>query len=319
MAAVGLISGLAQGVGQYGNALRNRTEGAGSWNPETGKFYDPGKVERNFTLGGLFSPTDVLRNKNLKGYEKAAIALTGGAASGLFSKKYRERLEAENAKWGGKYRAIEQQIGDLPTYEASPLAQEKLAAMQDTSQELSGIGQEITDIAGERASRPEARDAQMQRENIKENSAARLQAIQESGGENTLGSIAQSGAMEQGELRNLNRKQTAYRFQAENDLMNAKINQGAMKAAGAQLVGSGLSGVISEQGKEFESGLDKHLTALNYKIGQFTGQQMESMQARGNMEQANQAFATSAANTALQYINQRSQMKNSNKSTETQK
>lgn len=308
MAIAGLISSLAGIHGKAEQSSIARNEGTGSYDPFTGKFYDPQKTRFQSGLRSTFNPAGAIRDPYLKPWEKV---LSAGGFGALFSGKRTGRIEAENKAFAKKYEAIQEKVSDLPGYEVPAEAQEKLAVMEEASAGISEAGQEITDIANKRAGRTEMREAQMVREDIKQNSAARLQSIQESGSGETLSAIAKAGGMEQAELRNLNKKQTAYRFQAESDLMNAKINQASMEAAGAQLEGAGLTGIIQEKGKVYQSELDKQLTGINLDIARYSGGQMGQIQAQQNAATNNAAFASGVANTALSYINNRSMMKNS--------
>lgn len=307
MAIFGLISGLAKSAGQYGEGVRQRTEGEGSYDPFTGKFYDKGKVERMSVIGSIANPAGVLRDPYLKPHEKL---LAASGLGGLVMGKRADRIEAENVAMAEKYGELKGKVEDLPTYQVSSEAEENLQRMQETSGELSDIGQEISDIATKKTSQAEMEEAQIQRENIKQASAGRLQAIQESGSEQSLDAIAKSGSIGQQQLRDLNKKQTAYRFQAENDLMNAKINQASLEAAGGQLEAGALSGIVSEKGKVYQSELNKQLTGINMDIARYSQGQMGQIQAQQNATQNNTAFASNVANLAMSYIQNRSMNQN---------
>lgn len=286
----------AQLHGGLEQSTLNKSEGVGSYDINTGKFYDSKKQERTWAMSNVLNPLNALRDPYLKPGEKI-LAL--GGLGGLFTNKRRERMEADQAADAAKYQAIRNKVDQLPGYQMAPEAQEKLALLQDTSKDVSELGQEITDIASNKLSK-ENPEAAIDRKLIANNNAEMLQAIQESGVNGSA--VISAGKQTQSEYAGLSKKNLAYRMQAEQDLMNAKNNQAQLEMSGAQMEAEGLTGIISEKGKIYQSNLNKALTGFEMDLTRLTGQQMQQIQNIQATQQANAAATSGFMQAAASYF-----------------
>lgn len=295
-----IIMGAAQALGSYAGGQRVATEGSGSYDLDTGQFYDPKKVERMSIIGSYIAPHKILTDKNLTTGEKLAMFFTPGISTIIGSKRRRERMEAEQAADAARYQEIKDKVNQLPEYQMAPEAQEKLALLQETSKDVSALGQEVTDIASSRLS-SESPEAAIDRKLIANNNAEMLQVIQESGA--GAGAIVGAGKQTLSEYSGLSKKNLAYRMQAEQDLMSAKNNQAQLEMSGAQMEAEGLSGIIGEKGKVYQSSLNKALTGIEMDLARLTGQQMNQIQNMQGIQQANSAAASGLMQIAGSYLN----------------
>ncbi len=208
----------------------------------------------------------------------------GGLMAGGLMKKKR-RAEEDIAK---READVEQQIADMPTYQTPEEMQQNLALMQEgraglgTAAEAirgtTALAGEATDIARARTGAAEMPGEALARRDIQQTSARTAQNIlQAGGGAAALGAIAQAGLGEQSAYGQLAQQRAQYRSQAEQDLANAlRAEAGFTSAAEAQAAGletqgigmesQALMGLAGERGKEFESGLNRYLTGLQYDI-----------------------------------------------------
>jgi hypothetical protein len=262
----------------------------------TGKFKDPRRVDANFVGQSILNPLSALGDKNLKWYEKWG-AMSG--LGGLFAGKRRERMEAENIKEAAKYKGIQDQIEGLTEYEVAPEAQQKLEMLEQAGESAKGFAGEATDIARSRTGQ-DAPGMALEKNDIRNAVADKLQAIQEFGGSRALSAITQTGAKSQAAMGGLNRQNTAYKQQAQKDLSNALRAEAQTGVQAAQMGAAGLQGMVQERGKVHESKLNKALTALDFKQNMLAREQMGTtmqMQAQA-ASQAGMSSALSEAGAA---------------------
>lgn len=295
-----IIAGLAQSLAGIGSSAQARSEGEGAYDPNTGKLYNENKQKRNYWLGTQLNPLGSISDPYLTTGEKIINVIDPTLGSFVTGKKRRERMEAARAEEAAKYQEVRNKVDQLPEYQVSPEAKEKLALLQETSKDISQIGQEVTDIASRKLS-GESPEATIDRKLITNNNAEMLQAIQESGAGG--GAIVNAGKQTQSEYSGLSRKNLAYRMQAEQDLVSAKNNQAQLGVSGAQMKAEGLSGIISEQGKVYQSSLDKALTGIEMDITRLTGNQMQQIQNMQSSQQSNASTTSGLMQVASSYLN----------------
>ena len=296
MAIQGALPGLISSAFKFGQGSRQRREGAGSYDPMTGKYKDPGKVERGFVMGTIANPLQALSDPNLSVQEKIATTMGLG---GLFAGKYRRAKEAENMAIAQKYANIGSKIEGLPEYEVTPEALEQLKLLSETGETMKGLAGEATDIARSRTGE-EAPGSAIMRDAIKQSTAQQIEAAQRQG--NVMGAISSIGTQEQGRLRELAQRNLEYENQANKDLMNAMMSEAQTGAQAAGMEAQGLGTMISEKGKAYQSGLDKALTGIQFDITRQSQDQL-GYQAQQEARAATSAgFSNALANIGSAYL-----------------
>jgi len=269
---------------QMGEGSKQRTEGAGSYDIRTGKYYDQRKFNQGRQNMSLLNPIKAAADPNVKGIEKVA-AFSGWGF--VFADKARKRKEAENARIGAMYTGISDKISGLTDYEISPEAQQRLAALEESGETMKGLTGEATDIARARTGQ-EAPGAQIARGDIRQAVAGKMSAIQQIGGAGALGAITEAGLEEQGALRGLAKENLEYKAQASKDLSNALMAEAQTGAQATQMGAAGLQGMVQERGKVYESQLNKALTSIDFDINTLATEQL-GYQAQAQAQAATQA------------------------------
>lgn len=306
---VGLIASLAKmGIGAS-DQLRAQAYDPASFDQYTGQVKNQGRFRRQYAMQHVLNPAQVLRDKDFNFFEKAlsmGSPIIGGILLGKKKQRLMEERAAETAK---EYEGIRSRVEEAPEYEIAPETQQQLELLQQTGQDIEGLAGEVTDIASKRASREESPGAQLLRKEIRQNSAGNLQAIQESGSPAAMQMMLASGAGEKAAFGELSNKNIAYRFQAESDLMNAKINEAQTLGQSAQLESMGLQGMIDQRAKQFQSKQDKALSLINFDImresqGMQNQIQLDNMRAR-----TNQALTNGLINIGTSFLENRAENK----------
>lgn len=180
-----------------------------------------------------------------------------------------KRAKAQNAAAiEAQQTDIEQSITDLPEYEISDEAKQRLALLQEAGAGLVEGAEEQTDLARMRAGMIEGPGAAQSRRDIEASTAGQVQAIQNIGGAGALGAATQVGLGEQAAYEDLIASNLMAKEQGESALMNALQTKAGMRREAAGLEAQGLEGMIAEKDKVFQSQLQKAQTGLQYDISQ---------------------------------------------------
>lgn len=292
MSIGGSLISAAPALNKMGSGTRQRIEGPGSYDPNTGKYYDPSKVERNMVVGSMFNPAKAWADPNLTTGEKVMMTLTSGFGGNLIKGKYRKRLEARNKEMADMYAGISNKIEGLPDYEVAPEAYQQLETLQGAGERMTDLAGEATDIAQSRVGE-EAPGSGIVREDIKQATAQQIESAQMQGGDNAMSAIASIGDNEQSALRQLAKENIAYKSQAQADLQKAMLSEGMIGAEAAQMEAAGLGTIVSEKGKQYQSKLDKSLTGIDFDMNKLSMEQL-GYQAQQEARAATQSAAMSA-------------------------
>lgn len=209
-----------------------------------------------------------------------------------------------NRTFRGKAMEAEQNIADateqarasiagLPDYQIPEQYQQmadigaEAAEVIRGTQEMAG---EATDIARARTGRAEMPGEALARKDIQQSTAGTVQSImQAGGGASALGAIAQTGLGEQSAFGQLAMQRAQYQSQAEQDLANALRQEAGFtaqtEAQAAQMEQAGLAGLAQQQQQQFEYGLQKDLTGLQFDIEQIGAMRGEEQARRARNAQ----------------------------------
>lgn len=294
-----LIQGIL-GIAKGAEAGKSASQGMGTYSLSTGKYNDPKKQQKAFSKAAFLNPLGVWRDPNLKGWEK--IVAGSGIGGPLVAKRRRERMEAKNAEFAQKYNDVSQKIEDLPERGISPEAEERLNILTTSGDKMGDLAQEAVDVA-EARSGEEIPGAEIVRQNLAQGTAQQLEAAKMSG--NPMATIPLIGQEQQAQYSQLARENMAYKNQASKDVQNALMDQSQIEAQAAGMQADGLSGMISEKGKQYQSQLDKAITGIDFDITR-QAQSQAGYQAQLDTQAAQQAGMTSAlSNIATSWLSNR--------------
>lgn len=295
---IGSIIQLGSSLEDFGRGKRRQLEGAGSYDLTTGKFKNPKKVGGGYMAGQLFAPHKAFFDPNVSTKGKIAAAL-GIGWTGIGKRDYIKNLEAEYAKQAQKYDAIEQKIQDLPDYEIAPEAQQKLALLEATGDRMTGLAEEATQVAESREGE-EIPGAAIIRDDIAQNTAQQIEAAQMSG--NAMAIIPLIGGEQQSQYRELAKENMAYREQASKDVQKAMMSEAQVGAQAVGLEAEGLSGMISEKGKAYQSELDKAITGIDFNITRKAQEQLGWQAAQESRAAQTSGLTNALSNVASSYF-----------------
>lgn len=170
---------------------------------------------------------------------------------------------------------IEQQISDIPAYEISPEAEQRLKLLQEAGTGITEAAGEAVDISRMQAGAVEAPGAAAAREDIQRSTSGQVSALQEMGGAGFLGAISQVGLGRQEARKEFAMSNLAYKSQAETGLMSALRNQAQAEQQASMLEAQGLEGMIAEKDKVYQSELAKAQTGLQFDITKLSMEQQK--------------------------------------------
>lgn len=207
------------------------------------------------SLGGLINKRNALwdhhKNMGVNRYHKALKDVN---------------YQVEGAPESTLASDIESRIGDIPTYEISPEAQQRMDLLEQAGTGLQESAQESTDLARMQAGMVEAPGSAQARRDIQRSTMGQVGALQEMGGSGFLGAISKVGMNEQSAMKDFAMSSLAYKSQSETELMSALRNQSQAESQAAALQSQGLEGMIAEKDKVYQSEMNKNLTGIQYDI-----------------------------------------------------
>lgn len=188
--------------------------------------------------------------------------------------KYQEKMAPERAIEQSK-QDITTQIENLPEYQISQEAKDRLSLLQESATNLEQQASEQTDVAKSRAGMYMAPGTGAASQDIEKATASQVGALQQMGGSNFLSNITKVGQSEQQAYDELIKNNITYQEQSDQALMNALSTEAGMKMQAAGLKAQGLEGMIQERDKSFQSQLSKAQTGLQYDIAKLSLDQQQ--------------------------------------------
>ncbi len=196
--------------------------------------------------------------------------------------KKEEAAAAEEAYFKSQSDKIKQGIENMPEYQISDEAKQRMELLQQTGSEMVSGAEEQTDVARMRAGMFEAPGTGQSRRDIEGATARQVQAIQQMGGSGALGAAAQVGLGEERAYEDLIQSNMQYKDQSQSALMGALQTEAGLRTQAAGMEGQALEGMISEKDKVWQSKMNKAQTGLQYNISELAMERQASIAENSN-------------------------------------
>jgi len=199
----------------------------------------------------------------MQGLVNTTNQLQGFALDPLYGSRTRAQ-EAESAEMDTS--RIDERIENLPEYQISDEATQRMELLQQTGAEMVSGAEEATGLAKMRAGMVEAPGASQAQRDIEGASSRQVQAIQQMGGAGALGAAAQVGLGEEAAYEDLIRSNMQYKEKSESALMGALQTEAGIRTQAAGLEGQALEGMISEKDKVYQSQMNIAQTGIQFDV-----------------------------------------------------